>query len=178
MFGATCAPRGSLRGDVGRPATVVILASRTSPVGRSSKNSTFITTPTSAGPPLVRSGPGTALTRSLVGLPAQDRNRWPGLGRCSCAVGRVGAERQGRASRTPRRPKPAGRSSMCSYRSSPQPKCCRANATTEFAADQKWHSVNLRVARIRFAGAQATVLYSLTGEATSCKTAALATLFN
>lgn len=53
-----------------------------------------------------------------------------------------------------------------------------ANATTEFAADQQWHSVKLRVARQAFAGAQATVFYSLIGEATTCKTAGLAMLFN
>lgn len=53
-----------------------------------------------------------------------------------------------------------------------------ANGTTEFAADQEWHSVKFRIAQPTFDGPQATIFYSLTGQATSCKTNGLALLFN
>jgi hypothetical protein len=53
-----------------------------------------------------------------------------------------------------------------------------ANTKTEFAAYQETHSVKFRITRQTFSGAQATVFYSLTGEATTCKTAGLAMLSN
>ena len=52
-----------------------------------------------------------------------------------------------------------------------------ANGTTDFAANEQSHSVKLRITQWP-SNKQATVIYSLTGLATSCKTNGLAILAN
>jgi hypothetical protein len=51
-----------------------------------------------------------------------------------------------------------------------------ADTTASYAAFQESHSIKFRIARGTFAGPQATIIYSLTGGLTTCKTAAFATL--
>lgn len=51
-----------------------------------------------------------------------------------------------------------------------------ANATTQFAANEESHSVKLRLTRPSWDGTHVTVLFSLIGQPTNCKTAGFAIL--